>query len=71
MALKTRGTNMKKFTIALALAATVVSTPVMASPGKGCPGSVAQRGGDVAAWVALILSRFGTGQVFGSYCGPK
>lgn len=62
---------MKKFTIALALAATIVATPVMASPGKGCPGHVAQNGGDVASWVALILARFGSGRIFGSYCSPN
>ena len=62
---------MKKFTIALALAATVVATPVMASPGQGCPGSVAQNGGDVAAWVARILAKFGSGRMFGDFCSPN
>ena len=34
-------------------------------------GSVAQQGGDVAAWVAQILSRFGSGRIFGDYCSPN
>ena len=60
---------MKKFTIALALAATVVATPVMAS--TKCPGNIARAGGDVAAFVAGILAQFGIGRIFGDNCSPN
>ena len=62
---------MRKIAIALTIAAAIAGAPVLASPGKGCPGLVAQQGGDVAAWVAFILQRFGSGRVFGDYCSPN
>ena len=62
---------MKKIAITLVVAAAVAGTPALAAPGKGCPGSVAQRGGDVAAFVASILARFGSGRIFGDFCSPN
>ena len=60
---------MKKFTIAFALAATVVATPVMASTVK-CPGNIARAGGDVGAYVKIIVSFLG-GRIFGEACSPN
>ena len=59
---------MKKFTIALVLAATVVATPVMAS--TKCPSNIARAGGDVAAFVKAIVSFFG-GWKIGDNCSPN
>jgi hypothetical protein len=63
---------MKKIAVALTIAAAIAAAPALAGDRKDCPGSVAQDGVEpVAAFVARILSRFGSGRIFGDYCRPN